>query len=223
MLYLYDHAICQDIHDSFTDEFQNSAVKVIDPENAVNIVSQIQNDEIKFPCIILTRPESYSIDESRMNFTRAKFGVPAVFDEKENNIYYEKALPINIDYSLTILTTNTADRDECTKELLFKYTSVYFLTIELPYEAKRKIRFGISIPPGTDIDNSSGQTQYVQSGALYQAIIPLHTEGMVYVSYTPQRVKRFETDVEFDLSGKINQYGVVPKKGQVSIPRRPMR
>ena len=161
------------------------------------IAAQIQNDKITYPIVALIRdPNSVQIDQSRMNFTRSHFGVSAVIDKETNNVYYEKVLPITLKYSLTVLTTNVADQDEIIRELLFKYVNMYFLTIRLPYECDRKIRFGVRITSETDIDYSSGSPEYLQSGSLYQAIIPLHCDGCVLVSYTPAHLIRTTFDVE---------------------------
>ena len=73
---------------------------------------------------------------------------------------------------------------------MFKYLNMYFLTIDLPYEAKRKIRFGIRIDRGGEIQRESGSYEYIQGGKLYQTIIPLVCEGAVMVSYTPAHLRR---------------------------------
>jgi hypothetical protein len=189
MLYLYDAAIAKDIKSSFTDEVGNSEVKVVDPQAAVNILSQIQDDNLKFPAVVLTRDPTYSIDNQRTNFTAMHRGVLTVMDNSTNELYYEKSIPIRLKYNLTVLATNTADADELTKELLFKYLQMYYLSIRLPYEADRIIRFGISITTESDIQQSSGSFDYLEAGKLYQTIIPLVCEGCVLVSYTPCRLK----------------------------------
>ena len=198
MIYKYDDAICDDLRKSFNpDNVENPVVSVISSEVVTSIAAQIQNDQLKFPIVALIRNHnSVQIDQSRMNFTRAHFGVSAVIDKETNNVYYEKALPITLEYSLTVLTTNIVDQDEIIRELLFKYVNMYFLTIRLPYECDRKIRFGVRITSETDIDYSSGSPEYLQTGSLYQAIIPLHCDGCVLVSYTPAHLVRTTFDVE---------------------------
>lgn len=189
VLYLYDSAIAKDIKASFSDEQGNSDVKVVDPQAAVNILAQIQEDNLKFPAVVLTRDPTYSIDTQRSNFVAMHRGVLTVMDTETNKLYYEKCIPVRLRYNLTILATNTADVDELTKELLFKYLQMYYLSIRLPYEADRIIRFGISITTESDIQQSSGSFEYLESGKLYQTVIPLVCEGCVLVSYTPVRLK----------------------------------
>ena len=189
MLYLYDEAIAKDIKASFTDEMGNSEVKVVDPAGAVDLLAQIQEDSVRFPVAVLTRDPVYSIDTQRTNFTRMHSGVLTVMDNETNQLYYEKAIPIRLKYNLTVLATTTVDADELVKELLFKYLQMYYLSIRLPYEADRIIRFGISITTETDIQQTSGSFEYLSAGKLYQTVIPIVCEGCVLVSYTPCRLK----------------------------------
>ena len=200
MLYCYDNAIVDDLIQSFNpNSVQNPVVKVISPDKILGLAAQIHDDKISFPIVALNRDESTSIDLDRMNFTRMHFGIQSVLDTETNELYYEKSIPIKLSYDLTVLTTNTADRDELLKELLFKYGNMYFLTIQLPYYCKRKIRFGITLNTESEIRHSSGNFEYLENGQLYQTIIPLRCEGCVLVSYTPAKLKRTVYDIESDL------------------------
>lgn len=200
MLYCYDNAIVDDLIQSFNpNSVQNPVVKVISPDKILGLAAQIQDDKISFPIVALNRDESTSIDLDRMNFTRMHFGIQSVLDTETNELYYEKSIPIKLSYDLTVLTTNTADRDELLKELLFKYGNMYFLTIQLPYYCKRKIRFGITLNTESELRHSSGNFEYLENGQLYQTIIPLRCEGCVLVSYTPAKLKRTIYEIESDL------------------------
>ena len=206
MLYLYDQAIAYDLKESFVTSQpnesdpaapENPVVKFLTAEQIIGAAAAEQNDNITFPLISLTRkPNSVQIDRDRMNFTRAHFGVASVLDEKTNNLYYEQVLPITMEYALTVVTTNTVHRDELIREILFKYINMYFLTIKLPYECSRKVRFGVSINSDTDIDYSSGSSEYLENGSLYQAIIPLKCDGCVYVNYTAAHLVRTYADLD---------------------------
>lgn len=193
MLYNYDNAIAKDLEKSFNS---NLCIKVVDAEKGIDLAAQAENDKISFPLVLLTRYPDAPIDTDRYNFTRAHKGVPAVFDNVKNEIYFEKAVPVKLKYDLTILTTNVADRDELVKELIFKYTSMYFIAMDLPYESSRKIRFGVRIDTDSDISNKSGILEYLDSGTVYQSIIPLKCDGCVLLSYTPVKLKRAQTEVE---------------------------
>lgn len=196
MVYLYDKAICKDLEQSFNPEnVENPVVKVIDPEGSIGLAAQIQNDEIKFPIVSVTRDDNFAIDTDRWNFTRAHKGVASVIDNKTNELYYEKVVPIKLSYNLSLLTTNTADMDELFREILMKYTSMYFLKIKLPYECERYVRFGVVVEQD-NIEKSSGSFDYIEGGKLYETVIPLRCEGCVLVTYTPAKLKRSEVQIQ---------------------------
>lgn len=193
MIYLYDNAIVEDLAESFdSDSQENPVVRVIGPDQIIGIAAQIQNDEISFPLVAISRDTPIEIDQSRMNYTRAHKGVPVTIDNDTNQIFYERAIPINLSYKMTVLTTNQADMDEMLRELWFKYLSMYYLTIKLPYEGQRYVRFGVAIDQRSSIEQSSGAVEYIESGQLYQAIIPLYCEGCVEVTYTPRHLTRLK-------------------------------
>ena len=193
MIYVYDKIICDDLIESFNpDHVPNPVVRVVDVEGAIDIAAQIQNDDITFPIVVVNRNPDTPIDNDRMNFTRLHKGVATVLDPETNNLYYEKVVPIQLRYALTVLATNTADVDELVRELIFKYTDMYFLTFTVPYESKRKVRIGVVLDSDSNIERQSGQLDYIQSGKLYQAIVPLKVEGAVLLNYTPAHLRRTE-------------------------------
>lgn len=196
MLYKYDNAIVDDLKRSFNPEnVPNPVVSVISPDQIVGVAAQIQNDSIKLPIIALTRNQE-QIDSTRTNFTAMHRGVATVIDNATNELYHEKVIPITLSYNLTIITSNTADMDEMIRELMFKYINMYFLTIKLPYESNRKIRFGVSLSKDSEIDRTSGVSEYRSEGKLYQSILTLNCEGAVLVSYTPVKLKRLEYEID---------------------------
>ena len=189
MLYLYDRAVIDDLKSSLTDEL-NKNVFLTDADNYPGILAQIQDDTITYPLILLHRDEDTPIKTELMNFTRYHFGVPCTFDNKKNNIYYERALPVEVNYTLRILSHNVADTDELARELFYKYISMYFLTIRVPYESDRKLRFGIQVDMEYGIKKESSGGEYLSSGALYQSTLHFNTRGCVMLTYTPRHLTR---------------------------------
>ena len=189
MLYLYDRAVCDDLKSSLTDEL-NKNVFLTDADNYPGILAQIQDDTITYPLILLHRDEDTPIRKDQMNFTRYQFGVPCTFDNKKNIVYYERALPVEVNYTLRILSHNVADTDELARELFYKYISMYFLTIRTPYESDRKIRFGVQVDMDYGIKKESSGSEYLSTGALYQSTIHLKTDGCVSLTYTPRHLIR---------------------------------
>lgn len=203
MIYLYDEAIVKDLERSFDPNF-NVVVKAVAQEDIISVAAQIKNDEISLPMIAIVRGQTSDVNTDLTNFTRMHKGVATVFDSKSNDIYYEKAIPINLNYTLAILASNTADMDELCRELIFKYTSMYFLAIDTPYESKRRIRFGIRIDTSDTIDRISSQGEYMRNGQLYQTNIPLICDGAVLLTYTPAHLKRINYETEAYAVGQVD-------------------
>ena len=196
MLWVYDNAIVEDLEKSFNPKnVPNPAVTVVDPDNAIGLAAQVQEDKIQFPIVALTRSPSIPIDETLRNFTKMKKGIPTTFDNTTNNFYNERSIPVKLSYELSIFTTNTADMDEITREILFKYSSMYFLTIVVPYESKRKVRFGIIADVGDGIQIQSAASSYLAEGKLYASSIRLQCEGCVLLHYTKKKLQRIVNEV----------------------------
>lgn len=195
MLWLYDESIADDLRKSFNTSVLHPYVKVIDPDVNLSIAAQIQNDNISFPIICVVRDDNYQVDTDLTNFTAMHKGVATVIDNKTNNIYYEKSMPIKLGYSLNIIGTNTVDVDELVKEILFKYSDMYFLTIRLPYEGERKLRFGIEFDRQGSIERRSGVAEMINEGTLYETVLPFQTRGVRMITYTPKHLKTFDYDI----------------------------
>ena len=191
MLWVYDDAIVKDLSNCIDPTGGlNSTVKLMNNVGGIlGVLAQIQDDKLTFPAIFLDRHSDTPLDPKRFNFARTHSGVATCFDPETNNVYIEKMIPIDLKYDLHVLTTNTADMDEVTRELLFRYSSMYYLTIEIPYESKRKLRFGVAINPDTPIRKEKGSTDY-ETYTIYESIIELECQGAVLVSYTPRHLER---------------------------------
>ena len=190
MLWAYDDAIVADLSNCIDPQGKaNNTVKVMGEEGMIGVFAQLQEDRITFPAIYLQRHPETPLDPARYNFARMHIGVPAVFDSETNNVYVEKSIPIQLKYTLHVLTTNTADMDEMIRELLFRYSSMYYITMQVPYESKRNIRFGMAINPDTDIIRNSGATEYIENGRLYESRMEIDCQGAVLLSYTPRHLK----------------------------------
>lgn len=195
MLWAYDEAIVKDLAGCIDPEGRaNNTIKMMGEEGMMGIFAQLQEDRITFPAIFLQRSPETPLDSSRYNFTRLHKGVPCVFDSDKNNIYLEKSVPIQLKYDLHVLTTNTADMDELIRELLFRYSSMYYITLQVPYESKRNIRFGMSIDPDSPIRRNSGTSEYIEGGKLYESILEIECQGAVLLNYTPRHLEGLVID-----------------------------
>lgn len=191
MLWMYDDAIIEDLKSCINPSGGlNNTVKMMGDGGIMGIFAQLQEDKITFPAIFLERDGETPIDRTRFNFTRTYKGVPTTFDPETNTLYIEKMVPIELKYYIHVLGTNTTDVDEITRELIFRYNSLYYLTAEVPYESKRKMRFGIVANENGSIRREKGTTEYLESGTLYESIMELNCHGAVMLSYTPKHLER---------------------------------
>lgn len=196
MLYLYDKAICDDLENSFTDSVGTSAVKVVSPEQTSAVIAQLKEDIVTLPMVSLTRDTDLPIDTTRLNMARAHNGVSAVFDAESNIYYNEKLLPISLSYTMTVFADNQVDIDELVRELQFKYLDMYFLTIKLPYESNRKMRFGVVADTSYGIHQDRYSSSYVQEGYMYEASMKLKCQGCNLITYTPLKLQRVCPEIQ---------------------------
>ena len=201
MIYKYDEALVNDLKRTIDpDGGANPNVACITIDNYQSTLAQMQEDKITYPIILLIRDDDIPVKTDLMNFVRYKKGVPAAIDPKTNNIYFERALPIDLRYTLQILSTNVADRDEIARELFFKYESEYYLHIETPYEVKRRIRFGVQVDRSFGIKNDSTTSDYLSDGKIYTSTMELLTDGCVILHNTPRhlKVERMSKDIKIE-------------------------
>lgn len=192
---MYDNAITQDLSSCIaTESGASPVVKIMGEDGMMGVLAQIEEDKIHFPALFLNRHPDTPLDSSRFNFSRLHKGIAAGYDPEKNNIYLEKSAPIDLKYDLHVLTTNTVDMDEIIRELLFRYSSMYYLIAEVPYESKRKIRFGVAIDPDNQIQRKRGNFEYIESGTLYESIIELKCQGAVLINYTPRHIVGVKLD-----------------------------
>lgn len=198
MLYLYDNAIVEDLQKAIDPQGNmNQNIKAMNPGELIGLLAEIEEDKVSFPLVCVIRDEDITLDSNRANFARLHSGHVECFDPKTNNLYFEKSVPIELKYAIHILATNSADLDELTREIFFRYSSKYFITMKKPYEGKiNDIRFGVSIPPGVTIRRESANSEYIKEGKLYESIIPITCDGAVWLSYTPRHMTRVVHDIE---------------------------
>lgn len=214
MIWCYDNAIVDDLKNSFNTDDGHPVVSVVPPENIVTIAAQLEDDKISFPMLALSRSSTIDIDNNRTNFTAIHDGMPVVFDPKRNLFFNEKQIPVKLSYNLVCLATNTADVDELIRELIFKYTQQYFLSFRIPYESKRKIRFGIQMAPNSSIEWYATTSDYLTSGSLHSAGITLNIDGAVMLSYTPIKLRRMSYEID---PNKVPQVDTIYYSSQSNI------
>lgn len=205
MLEIYDKALYDNLVGVLNKKSEkNIAVTIIGVEKVGGLPAKIASGQIKYPIIALSRDKEAPI----------KKDVKSAFNSEENE-GNEKVIPILLPYALTIITNNTDDMNEVFNNLLSQYSQTQFLTFSLPIESKREKRFGVSIDLNSNIERSSGE--HPSFGKMYQTIIPLKSEGCLFVlSDETETVKK-----ALDLTNKLSKYnkdGKEVKDGLEVIP-----
>ena len=178
MMTLYDKSIVNALMRRFNqDASQGVVVNIISPEYIEGLDSQIREGKCRFPVVALVRKDMpYSIDTGRTIYTTIPKG--KVYTQADVKNYYtepEGFVPIKQPYSLTVLTTDTAQMEAIVKAIQELLSNMKFLSIDHPTRANEKIRFGVVVDSTREIQKSS-------SGQMHQTIIPLSCEGGVIKS-----------------------------------------
>jgi len=194
MIHLYDTAIAdfltQKLTESGNPDFAD--VRVYKPDNIHELVAAIKGDEVPLPCVSIFRTRE-NIDNSRYNFSRAIFGFPVNVNPKnKNEVIYEYSLPIDLGYSLQVMSNKVWLADEIIRSLLSNLRKRYFLEIFVRYGINRKISFGISA--GSEITTQTGSSEYHAVGTLYQKSLPLDINGAVMLFSGKKKIMHLELD-----------------------------
>ena len=104
MIWAYDNVISDDLRKAVNaSSGANDIVKVIDKEGAIGLIAQMKEDKVQFPLMCLVRHAETPLDSNLANFTRLHSGIPVSYDPEKHNLYYEKSIPIKLEYDLVIL------------------------------------------------------------------------------------------------------------------------
>ena len=212
MIHLYDKAIADYLQARLKaggQEYQN--VKVYRPENIHELVAAIKGDTVPLPVVSISRT-SEPVDRERYNFAREKFGFPVGVNPKnKNEVVYEHAIPINLQYSLQVMSDKTWVADEIIRSLWSCLRKRYFHEITAPYGINRKISFGLQC--GDDIVTQTGSSEYHAVGTLYQKSVPLWTNGAVMLFSSKQKIMHFESKSGLGSLNEENPQGILELRG----------
>lgn len=198
MLYLYDDAIVEDLKYSINPEnLSNPVVSIFSGDEIAGVAAMLQDDNLQFPIICIKRND-YSIDPDRSNFTWQHKGLATVIDKETHDLYYERRIPIKFTYTIAVYGVNQEQMDEIIRELIFHYSDMFFLAIDLPYEDSKLIRFGLQLPSDMQVKSQSGFSEYIETGKLYESDIDIEVLGAFLVEYVPARLRRVELHAKID-------------------------
>lgn len=167
MIQLYDEAL----HDTLKNSF-SSFVAIVPVNDFWNVISMHRENKLQLPAICISR-SSQTIDPEMKSWVSSRMGT--VDRIQQHRAFTEQALPLVLNYNLTLLATKQHDIDELTSEVIFFIVNKPRVTITLPYGSDRPVNAQLSIVG--DVTDSSMRDGFSDTGILYQTIIPIRLIG----------------------------------------------
>jgi hypothetical protein len=115
----------------------------------------------------------------------------------------ERAIPIQADYTVTLLATTQDDIDELTSEVTFLFLMKPRLEIKLPYGSARMIHGQIMI--NGDFQPSSGTDRFSETGILYQQIIPIRVLGANIIDIRKKNLRYLDWQIDSNLYNTVKE------------------
>lgn len=186
MLQLYDDKL----FDYFKETFK-ADVAVVPVSEYWSVVSMHEEGQLQLPAIVLGRTTWTNARELESWVIARKGRTDRIHD---NKIINEQAIPVQLDYTITLLTTTQDDIDELTSEVLFCILNYPRLTIDLPYGSDRQIH--AQIIQNGDLQDSSTRDKFSETGILYQEIIPIRVLGSNIININKHNLRYIKLDVD---------------------------
>lgn len=187
MLQLYDDKL----YDYFKETFK-ADIAIVPVSEYWTVVSMHEEGQLQLPAIVLGRTTWTNAKELE-SWVIAKRGRTDRI--RNNKLINEQAIPVQLDYTVTLLATTQDDIDELTSEVLFCILNYPRLTIDLPYGADRQIH--AQIIQNGDLQDSSARDKFSDTGILYQEIIPIRVLGSNIININEKNLRylKFGVDV----------------------------
>lgn len=189
MIQLYDVAL----HHYFTDNIKGE-VAIVPVKDYWNVVAMHKELQLQLPAIVLFRT-NWTPERNLQSWPIARKG--RIDRIQEHKKISEQAIPIQADYTVTLLANTQDDIDELTSEVTFLFLNKPRLTVLLPYGADRSIHGQIQI--NGDFQASSGVDRFSETGILYQQIIPIRVLGANIIDIRRKNLRYLEWYIESDL------------------------
>ena len=187
MLQLYDDKL----YDYFKETFK-ADVAVVPVSEYWTVVSMHEEGQLQLPAIVLGL-STWTNAKELESWVIAKKGRTDRI--RNNKLVNEQAIPVQLDYTITLLATTQDDIDELTSEVLFCILNYPRLTIDLPYGSDRQIH--AQIIQNGDLQDSSARDKFSETGILYQEIIPIRVLGSNIININEKNLRyiKFGVDV----------------------------
>lgn len=195
MIQLYDTAL----HDYFTDTVKGD-VAIVPVKDYWTVVAMHKEGRLQLPAVVLNRTNWTPERELRSWPIARKGRIDRIQNHKKIS---EQAIPIQADYTVTLLAATQDDIDELTSEVTFLILNKPRLTILLPYGTDRSIHGQILI--NGDFQPSSGIDRFSETGILYQQIIPIRVLGANIIDVWKKNLRYLEWSIDSDLYNNVKE------------------
>lgn len=186
MLQLYDDKL----YDYFKETFK-ADIAIVPVSDYWTVASMHEEGQLQLPAIVLGR-SSWTTSKDLDSWVIAKKGRTDRI--RNNKLVNEQAIPVQLDYTVTLLATTQDDIDELTSEVLFCILNYPRLTIDLPYGSDRQIHG--QIMQNGDLQDSSARDKFSETGILYQQIIPIRVLGSNIINIREQNLRYLKLGVD---------------------------
>ena len=195
MIQLYDTAL----YHYFTDNVKGD-VAIVPVRDYWNVIAMHKENRLQLPAIVLFRT-NWTPERQLQSWPISRIG--RIDRVQEHKKISEQAIPIQADYTITLLAATQDDIDELTSEITFLILNKPRLTILLPYGSDRSIHGQIMV--NGDFQSSSGNDQFSISGILYQQIIPIRVLGANIIDIRRKNLRYLEWSIDSELYNNVKE------------------
>lgn len=190
MIQLYDEALL----DYFRNAFKAN-VAITPVSDYWRVIAMHKETKLQMPAICLSRSSNTRDVELKSWVIGRKGRVDRVQNHK---LVTEQALPLLLNYNITLLATTQDDIDELTSEVIFLILNKPKVSVLIPYGSERYVNAQISIDG--DIANASTPDTFSDTGILYQSIIPVKLHGANIFNLERRNLRYLEWSVGTNLN-----------------------
>lgn len=180
-VYAYDMAIVDDFRVRFNYKKDgtpktNNRVQITNQENVFNIIGDIENDNIQFPIISITRT-GWSIKDFSQEAQNNAGVLMGYMDEDEDGRVKQvrlQAIPIQINYQVDIWTQSRIDNDIIARELIWFYWQRPQMLVKIPHGLDTTHVFNVAFE--LDITDNSDIAEHNSRGRYYRQTLGMYVD-----------------------------------------------
>lgn len=195
MIRLYDTALYEYLKTNFGDN-----LGIVPVKDYWNVAAMHKETRLQLPAIVLFRT-NVTPERQLQSWPIARRG--RIDRIQEHKKIMERAIPIQADYTVTLLATTQDDIDELTSEVTFLFVMKPRLEIKLPYGSARMIHGQIMI--NGDFQPSSGTDRFSETGILYQQIIPIRVLGANIIDIRKKNLRYLDWQIDSNLYNTVKE------------------